>query len=214
MIDVLTQICNRIWRTGEWFIPWLQSLIITLLKKGNLQLCQNYKTTSLVSHFRVMLKVILNRQICVKSISNISRICTMSSLISKKAFDRIWHAALWATMRKYNISANLVPTTEQLYGKATSAVQMNGSIRKWFRATVGVRQGSLQSPTPFNIFLERIMSDAPEEHDGKVNIGGRNITNLRFADDIDALAEEECELEAVVETAQGIRWRSVPRTPN
>ena len=150
----------------------------------------------------------------MKSTSNISRICTTSSLISKKpSNDRIWHAALWATMRKYNVSANLVPTTEQLYGKATSAVQMNGSIREWFRTKVGVRQGCLQSPTPFNIFLERIMSDALEEHDGKVNIGGRNITNLRFADDIDALAEEECELEAVVETAQGIRWRSVPRTP-
>ena len=38
------------------------------------------------------------------------------------------------------------------------------------------------------------MSDALEEHDGKVSIGGRNITNLRFSDDIDALAEEELEL--------------------
>ena len=67
-------------------------------------------------------------------------------------------------------------------------------------------------------FLERIMSDALEEHDGKVSIGGRNITNLRFADDIDALAEEEQELEALVEIstkpAQGIRWRSVRRRPN
>ena len=44
------------------------------------------------------------------------------------------------------------------------------------------------------------MSDALEEHDGKVSIGGRNITNLRFADDIDALAEEEQELEALVES--------------
>ena len=35
------------------------------------------------------------------------------------------------------------------------------------------------------------MSDALEEHDGKVSIGGRTIINLRFADDIDALAEEE-----------------------
>ena len=41
------------------------------------------------------------------------------------------------------------------------------------------------------------MSDAL---DGKVSIGGRNITNLRFADDIDALAEEEQELEALVES--------------
>ena len=44
------------------------------------------------------------------------------------------------------------------------------------------------------------MSNALEEHDGKVSIGGRNITNLRCADDIDALAEEEQELEALVES--------------
>ena len=103
-------------------------------------------------------------------------------------------------MRKYNISANLVRTIEQLYDKATSAVQMNGSIGEWFRTTVGVRQGCLLSPTLFNIFLERIMSDALEEHDRKNSIAGRNITNLRFADDIDDVAEEEQELEALVES--------------
>ena len=62
MIDVLTEICNRVWRTGEWPTPWTQSLIITLPKKGNLQLCQNYRTISLIGHSsKVMLKVILNR---------------------------------------------------------------------------------------------------------------------------------------------------------
>ena len=103
-------------------------------------------------------------------------------------------------MRKYNISVNLVGTIEQLYDNATRAVQMNGSIGEWFRATVGIRQGCLLSPTLYNIFLERIMSDAQEEHDGKVSIGGRNITNLRFADDIDAVAEEEQELETLLES--------------
>ena len=48
------------------------------------------------------------------------------------------------------------------------------------------------------------MSDAVEEHDGKVSIGGKNITNLRFADDIDALAEEEQELEVLVESLDKI----------
>ena len=42
------------------------------------------------------------------------------------------------------------------------------------------------------------MSDALEEHDGKVSIGGRNIINLQFADDIDA--EEEQELDALIES--------------
>ena len=62
MIDVLTEICNRIWRTGEWPTPWTQLLIITIPKKGNLQLCQNYRTISLIGHSsKLMLKVILNR---------------------------------------------------------------------------------------------------------------------------------------------------------
>ena len=38
------------------------------------------------------------------------------------------------------------------------------------------------------------LRSALEEHDGKVSIGGRNITNLRFADDIDSIAEDQQEL--------------------
>ena len=58
-----------------------------------------------------------------------------------------------------------------------------------------------------HIFLERIMSDALETHDGKVSIGGRNITNMRSADDIGALAEEEQELEALLESLEKICTR-------
>ena len=44
------------------------------------------------------------------------------------------------------------------------------------------------------MFLERIPTDAEEDHEGTVSIGGRTITNLCFADDIDGLAGEEEEL--------------------
>ena len=54
-------------------------------------------------------------------------------------------------------------------------------------------------PPYFNIFLERIMTDALEDHEGTVNIGDRTITNLRFADDIDGLAGEGEELARLVE---------------
>ena len=53
---------------------------------------------------------------------------------------------------------------------------------------------------PLQYFSRTEMSDALEEHNGKVSIGGRNITNLQFADDIDALVEEKQELEALVES--------------
>ena len=102
-------------------------------------------------------------------------------------------------MRKYNISAYLVRTTEQSYDKTTNAVQVNDSIREWIRTTVGVRKGCLLS-TIFNIFVERIMSDAVEEHGRKVSVGGRNIIKLWIANDIDALTEEEQDLETLVES--------------
>ena len=54
---------------------------------------------------------------------------------------------------------------------------------------MGAGQGCLLSPILINTFLKRIISDALEEHDGQVSIGDRNITNLRFANDRDALAE-------------------------
>ena len=117
----------------------------------------------------------------------------------KKAFDKVWHAALWATMRKYNIGPKLVRTIEHLYDNATSAVIFNSSLRDWFRTTVGVRQGCLLSPTLFQNFLKRIMTDALENHQGTVSIGGRTITNLRFVDDIDGLAGYEQELVNLVE---------------
>ena len=101
-------------------------------------------------------------------------------------------------MKKYNISTNLIQVIKNLYNKAAGAVLFNGTIGDWFRTTVGVRQGCVLSPTLFNIFLERIMTDALEDHEGTVSNGGRIITNLHFADKIDVLAGEE-ELAKLVE---------------
>ena len=79
----------------------------------------------------------------------------------------------------------------QRHDKAQSAVLFNGSTGEWFRTAVGVRQGCLLSPALLNIFLERIMCEALDDHEGSVSIVGRLITNVRFADDIVVNAEEE-----------------------
>ena len=69
---------------------------------------------------------------------------------------------------------------------------------------------ALLSPTFFNMFLERITTDALEDHEGTVSIDGRTITNLRFDDDIDCSVGEEEELANLVQrldkasTAYGI----------
>ena len=232
MIDTLHIICSKIWQTGKCPTQWTQSLIITLPKKENLQMCQNYRKISLISHpSKVMLKFLPNRlQPQAEEIiteeqagfrtgrSTTEQIFNLRVLMEKyqqhqqdqyhvfiefkKAFDRVWHAALWTTMHKYNIGANLFTITKSLYEKATSAVLYNGNTGDWFRTTVGVRQGCLLSPTLFNIFLEKIVTDALENHEGTIKIGGRIITNLRFADDIDGLAGKEEELENLVKKVE------------
>ena len=234
MIDALTAICNNIWQTGEWPLVWTQSLIITIPKKGNLQLCQNYRTISLISHCsKVMLKILLMRlnpqaegiikeeqagfragRNTMEQIFNLRIICERYLqhqqhlyhvfVDFKKAFDRVWHDALWATLKFYNIDEKLITVIEGLYKSATSAVYHNNTIGQWFSPTVGTRQGCLLSPTLFNIFLERIMTEALDEHQGSVSIGGRNITNLRFADDIDGLAGTEDELKSLMDNLQRV----------
>ena len=59
--------------------------------------------------------------------------------------------------------------------------------------------GCLLSPTLFDIFLERIMTDASEDHKGTVSTGGRTIASLCCGDDINGLAGEEKELVKLVE---------------
>ena len=62
------------------------------------------------------------------------------------------------------------------------------------------------------------MTDALNDHEGTVSIGGRNITNLRFADDIDGLAGREDELADLVERIdkllQPSACRSMQKRPN
>ena len=133
MKSPLSTISNKIWQTGEWPTPWTQSLVITLPKKGNLQQCKNYQTISLISYpSKVMLKIIRNRlktqaekiiaeeqagfragRSTTEQIFNLRILCEKYLqhrqdlyhvfIDFKRVFDRVWHAALWATMKKYNI---------------------------------------------------------------------------------------------------------------
>ena len=81
-------------------------------------------------------------------------------------------------MKEYNIKANLIQVIKNLYNKAASAVLFNSSIGDWFRTTTGVQQRCLLSLTLFTIFLEMIMTDALENLEGTVSIGGRTIINF------------------------------------
>ena len=61
-IDVYHKLCTKIWQNGQWPTDWKRAIFITLPKKGDLQLCSNYRTISLISHAsKILLKVIMKR---------------------------------------------------------------------------------------------------------------------------------------------------------
>ena len=91
-----------------------------------------------------------------------------------------------------SINANLI---ENLYNKAATR---QSTLIDWSRTSVGVRQGCLLSPSFFNFFVEKIMTDTLITKEQSA-VGGRTITNLRFANDIDGLAGKEAELASVVD---------------
>ena len=100
-------------------------------------------------------------------------------------------------MKKYNIGEGVTTLIQKLYEKARSEVLVGNDYSEWFQTSVGVRQGCLLSPTLFNLFLERILSDALDEFDGGVSRAGRRIVELRFADDIDLMEGSEDGLQEV-----------------
>ena len=106
-----------------------------------------------------------------------------------------------------SVQIQFAPLSSSTTRKATSAVQMNDSMGEWFRTTVGERQWcfSVIHPLPLQVF-GWTMFHALEEHE-KGSTGGRYITNVQFADDIDALIEEEQELEALAESLDHICTR-------
>ena len=108
-----------------------------------------------------------------------------------KAFDRVWHCALWHTMKKYNIGEGVTTLIRKLYEKARSKVLVGNDYSEWFQTSVGVRQGCLLSPTLFNLFPERILSDVLDEFDRGVSCARRRIVELGFADDIDLMEGSE-----------------------
>ena len=127
---------------------------------------------------------------------NHKRIICHNFIDFKKAFDRVWHEALWHTMRKHSIGEHMTKTIKNLYEDAKTKVMTGDEFSHWFKASVGVRQGCILTPTLFNMFLERIMIEATDDlDDAGISCGGLKVCNLHFADDIDLLGNDEAELQ-------------------
>uniref|UniRef100_A0A8B9WYF4 RNA-directed DNA polymerase n=1 Tax=Bos mutus grunniens TaxID=30521 RepID=A0A8B9WYF4_BOSMU len=112
-----------------------------------------------------------------------------------KAFDCVDHNQLWKILKEMEIPDHLICLLRNLYAGQEATVRTGHGTTDWFQTGKGVRQGCILSPCLFNFYAEYIMRNAGlEETQAGIKIAGRNINNLRYADDSTLMAESEEEL--------------------
>ena len=97
------------------------------------------------------------------------------------------------------IPDHLTCLLRNLYAGQEAAVRTRHGTTDWIQIGKGVGQGYILSPCLFNLYAEYIMRNAgPEETQAGIKIAGRNINNLRYADDTTLMAESEEELKSLL----------------
>ena len=114
-----------------------------------------------------------------------------------KAFDCVDHNKLWKILKEMGIPDHLICLLRNLSAGQEATVRTGHGTIDWFQMGKGIRQGCILSPSLFNLHAEYIMRNAElEEAQAGIKIAGRNINNLRYADDTTLMAESEEELKS------------------
>ena len=211
---------SAIWKTQQWPQDWKRSVFIPIPKKGNAKGCSNYHMTALISHAsKVMLKTLQTRiQQYVNheltdvqagfrkgrqtrdQIANIHWISEKTRVPEKQLLLLYWlQQSLWLcgsqqTVEKPSRDGNTrppdLPPEKPVCRSKNNRIGHGMTDR--FQIGKGVHQGCMLSPCLFNLHAEYIMRNTGlEGAQAGIKIGGRNINNLKYADDTTLMAEME-----------------------
>ena len=115
------------------------------------------------------------------------------------AFDCVGYSKLWKILKEMGIPDYLSCLLRNLYAGQEATVRTGHGATKWFQTGKGVHQGYILSPCLFNLYPEYIMRNTGlEEARAGIKIAGRNISNLRYADDTTLMAESKEELKSLL----------------
>uniref|UniRef100_A0A8D8SJ40 Craniofacial development protein 2 n=2 Tax=Cacopsylla melanoneura TaxID=428564 RepID=A0A8D8SJ40_9HEMI len=215
----ITHLFNLVYQTGDIPADWLKSTFITLPKKPNAKKCEDHRTISLMSHtLKTFLKVIHKRivnkleenisdtqfgfrnglgtrealfayNVIIQRCLDVNQTVYVCFLDYNKAFDKVRHGLLISILKDENIDSRDIQIIKNLYFNQKAEIRVQSITSKDLAIKRGVRQGCVLSPLLFNVYSERIMTKALEEERGGININGRPVNNIRYADDTVLLAE-------------------------
>jgi Reverse transcriptase (RNA-dependent DNA polymerase) len=114
----------------------------------------------------------------------------------EKAFDNLEHVFLWKSLKDQGIEDKYINILKHIYGNATASIKLDKESEK-FEIQKGVRQGDTISPKLFTAALENIFRNLNWDDKG-ININGRMLSHLRFADDVVLISQNAEELEQML----------------
>ena len=227
-VKVLHSVCQQIWKTQQWPQDWKRSVFISIPKKDNAKECSDYSTVAFISHAsKVMLKILqarlqqyMNYELpdvqagfrkgkgTRDQIANICWIIEEARAFQKnifcftdyaEAFGYVDHNKLWKILKEMGIPDHLTCLLRNLYAGQEATVRTGHGMIDWFQIGKEERQGCILSPCLLNLYAEYIMRNAGlNEAQAGMKIAGRNINNLRYADDTTIMAESKEELKSLL----------------
>ena len=109
----------------------------------------------------------------------------------------------WKILKEMGIPDHLTCLLRNLYAHQEATIRTGHGTTDWFQIGEGVHQGCILSPCLFNLYVEYIRRNPGlEEAQAGVKITGRNINNLKYADDTTLMAESEEELKSLLTTVK------------
>ena len=128
-----------------------------------------------------------------------SRKTSISALLTIPKPLTVWITTNWKILQEMGILDHLTCLIRKLYADQEATVRTKHGTLDWFQIGKGVCKGCIFSPRLFNLYAEYIMRNAGiDEAQAGIKIAGRNINNLRYADDTTLMAESEEELKSLL----------------
>ena len=116
-----------------------------------------------------------------------------------KDFDNVDHNKLWKILQEVGIPDHRTCLLRNLYAGQEATVITGHGTMNWFQIGKGVHQSCILSPCLFNLYAEYIVLNLGlDETEAGIKMVGRNINNLRYADDTTLMAESEEELKSLL----------------
>ena len=127
-----------------------------------------------------------------------SRKTSISALLSMPKPLTVWITINWKILKEMGTPDHLTCLLRNLYAGEEATVRTGHGTTDWFQIGKGVCQGCILSPCRFNLDAEFMRNTGLEETQAGIKNAGRNINNLRYADDTTLMAESEEELKSLL----------------